>query len=223
VPNAFPSAVTDLSKTHASKNAALTKNTEQRVSPNTDKHVPPKAGVNLRRKVMTRHETFNIAVSSKIGSASDPILTLAARLRASFEKNIQYQEKGFEARTAGNASAESYYQSGEDETYDEIRALRKMLAFDKCTTPLGAAVQVAEAMTVARMLEDMVPDGQDSRQAVAARRVLERLLFSALAVLEQISGQSVCDLIGGDFENSYLNPWVDIENRLPDPLVAASE
>jgi hypothetical protein len=59
MPNTFPAATIGSLKVSRSKRSSSDKKADVKVSPNLHLHVSPKAGVNLRSKTMTRHETFD--------------------------------------------------------------------------------------------------------------------------------------------------------------------
>jgi hypothetical protein len=85
MPNTVPAAATGSPKVSRSKLSSSDKKADVNVSPKLDLRVSPTAGVNLRSKTMTRHETFN----GKVTRASKDGKPIACQHKATEDLTTQ--------------------------------------------------------------------------------------------------------------------------------------
>ncbi|MBU1402521.1 MAG: hypothetical protein KKC90_15775 [Alphaproteobacteria bacterium] len=101
---------------------------------------------------------------------------------------------------------------------DRVDTLRAAISQHKATSLEGAAVQIAEALVVADFLNEWVRedalDGSEVSHAQRDYRALQRLLFSALDVVEAATGRKMADLGLQAFRNPSLSPWVQADDKL---------
>jgi hypothetical protein len=141
---------------------------------------------------------------------NDPVAVIAFRLsRIDRRTDTLSQAVGKVARHSMDAT---YMENEVDQISDEEEALREVLPYTKAATLLGASVQIVQAMIFATRLYEKIED--PDHQMGMLNRQIERLLYSALDVVEEALGQPVNDMVGFDLTNPHLNPWRPAEQRL---------
>jgi hypothetical protein len=155
------------------------------------------------------------AAAPGLPNETDEVLALAERLGKAFRRDEELQRKSSAAvRAKGDSCAHTYLENAENDASDEVAAIRFMLAMTKATTPAGAAMQLAEALTLVDLVRDAIP--ADATTFVVKRdvRLLNRLIYSALAVLEEQAGRKVVDVVTPGYANPHMNPWTPVEDRI---------
>ena len=88
----------------------------------------------------------------------------------------------------------------------------------RATNLSAAAIQIAEAVRlIARY--SMLQHEMDRENTL---RAIDRLLYSALAVVNDLADQKLSDVVGSGFDNSHLDPWVPVEQRCDELKTGAS-
>lgn len=143
----------------------------------------------------------------------DELLALGIRLGAAIREEENLQSRSGAARRAKKLSAETYLDHAAEHVSDEVYALRDMIASVKATSLAGAAVQLAEALARVDMVWDQFPQEAETYRIKQDVRVINRLLYSVLDLVDGLAERKLAEIVTPDFGSPYLNPWVPVEAR----------
>ncbi|WP_182422312.1 hypothetical protein [Aureimonas sp. ME7] len=162
------------------------------------------------------HHTTASAGAASLSDSSCPVIGLA-RLAAAFRTDwLSQDRRGRESRRALRVSEAGYYDEARENAHDGEDAVCDLISSTRAVSIEGAAVQIGLVINRLDEIFDFIPDEFGHRRDLLHRR-MARLLFSALSVVEQHSSESVAQLMWEGFPSSYLDPWVNVDERLADP------
>ena len=145
---------------------------------------------------------------------AEEVVMLGARLGTALRMEEEAERAGFAACRAGDHTTKNYFEKAALHAGDEVLALRGMIAATQAHTLPGAAIQIAEALTMVAILGDFINDTEHTYQAKATERALERLLHSALEVVDHHAELKVAETVSPSFSHPYMNPWADVARRI---------
>jgi len=105
-----------------------------------------------------------------------------------------------------------YERAGRHE-YDRDQALRQMLSLERATSLEGAAMQIAEAISSFALIWDQFPEKSETYQIRQDCRRLNRLLFSALSVMQSQSASQLLPFIVVPKGSPWNLPEEDVERH----------
>ena len=139
----------------------------------------------------------------------DPVLEYGRQLGASIKRYNDLDEKNFAARRERRDRDETMFKHAREHEYDRENALRAIIATMKASSLEGVAVQLAEAITLTGFLEDSFPEEEETFQVKENFRGLNRLLYSALAFVDETSSQKLSSFM----EYPWGDPWTTPEDE----------
>lgn len=138
-------------------------------------------------------------------SASEcEVVALAIRLGAARKRFDELQ-----ARPMTEASR-SRIKQAEETAWDQAEAARDMIANLQARSPIGANVQIAEALDRFEMVWDSFPETEQNYRLKQDARAVYRLLHSALDFYDSIATCKLAD-IAPDLGGRNFSPWKPVE------------
>jgi hypothetical protein len=140
---------------------------------------------------------------------ADEVVELAIRLQSVHDRS----EKLFKESASFEAYPANYYKSAESDSYEQEYILEDVISITKATTLAGASIHIAGALIRFARLLDLYEDVEETYELKKERRTVERLLYSALDVVDGFADQKL-ELTIPHLANSHLNPWTPVEQRI---------
>jgi hypothetical protein len=140
----------------------------------------------------------------KPAAADCEVMALAFRLGAAMKRfdDMQAQPITPATRTA--------IKQAEEQAWDEAEALRDMISNVKVRSPIGANVQIAEALDRFEMIVDQFPKEAENYRVRLDVRAVRRLLHSALDFYDAVASRKLAD-VTPQLGSRSLSPWQPIE------------
>ena len=184
----------------------------QRISAQHSRPAPPDASVEVAEKgFMEAHKSDCAGLAKNVHKVNDqdPLIAIAHAAAQAHKRSILCDTKAAEARKAGDKTSAIYFGNAQDEAWDISYQLRRSLSCYEAQSALGAAVQLAEAISTLDL-------GCSSEGGVndEDKKMLDRLILSALRFLERQNGAGLEALDLGCLRNSNVDIWEPVENRL---------
>ncbi len=167
------------------------------------------------------HQAEPIALN--LTDEADPLVAIGIRLGAALRREESLDSRHTKAKMAGKVSSESYLEDARKHAYDEICAQRSALSFLKATSLTGAALQIVEALNVSDLIWNNIPESSDFPRLDEYQREIERLLFSALGIVESVASQRVEDIVTRGYACCNTNPWLAPEDRCEEMMTEAAQ
>ena len=146
-------------------------------------------------------------------ATDDEVVRLGIRWNAAHSRIEVLSGKAFDAKQANQISACIYNDSAAENAEDEVDAVRTMLRSTKATSLAGAALQIMEALNLVDAIEDFVRDDERTFMFKRCVREVDRLLFSAMDLVDSLSDQKLADIAPAVYQPN-LNPWTPVEDVL---------
>ncbi|TIQ96687.1 hypothetical protein [Mesorhizobium sp.] len=152
-------------------------------------------------------KTANSTANVKIPVPADPAFVYGVQLGQAMDEQERLQELEYEAMHAKEHGPHRIYGTAEHHQDDLVDVLRDMIANVRASTLEGSLVQIAVAIDFVSRIEDQYPEEEMGYQEKRQFRTLERLLFSAMHALNELSGGKLTNLHKSHFGISYCDPW----------------
>lgn len=153
------------------------------------------------------------AISAALPEETDEVLALGARLGAAMRQEEDLLHRTSIAKQEKKYSAKVYLNGAAEHCADEIYTLRDMIASVRAKSLAGAAVQIAEALARVDLVWDQIPETHETYRVKQDMRAINRLLYSALGVVDNLAEQKLADVVTPDFGSRYCDPWQPVEER----------
>ncbi|MCC7251840.1 hypothetical protein [Hyphomicrobium sp.] len=142
--------------------------------------------------------------------STDPVVELGRQIAELEARYEELEDLEHDARNAKDLSAEGYYEAARLDVYSRIEALKGALSCYEAKTLVGAMIQVAQVWNMI----DFLLDADEAAERKRLRQEAERLIVSALRVIEREAGTDFNALGLGAYRNANLDPWTPVEDRL---------
>lgn len=149
---------------------------------------------------------------STAATQEDPAVIVAREIGACDQLNQQWDARSSEAKRAKRHSREIYFDGEAKQELDKLYILRDLLSVTKATSLAGAAAQIWQALCVADLLVDQLPEGDVYRAAKAHLRTINRLLYSAMHVADGQAETKLAETLGADAIGWNCDPWRNVED-----------
>lgn len=160
---------------------------------------------------MNRNENSTYPSASAMGT--DPVLALAIRWNASRRREDELDQKELPPACSGGVYYASYYRRAVMHAGDETEALRSAITFTEASSLVGAGVQIIEALNILDAMPGDFPDARVEARIDAKCRILTRLLYSVIRVVDAHSAIKLEDVVD-ELLSPQLNPWTPVEDRI---------
>lgn len=139
-----------------------------------------------------------------------PAAELGRRIAALTVKHDAMDGRHTRARNNKRHREASVTERKMNQIWDEMEHLKRSLSFVKATSPDGAAVQIAYAMTLREELEDFDPEKEGYQHKIRVR-AFDRLTYSAISHLQD-RVEADCGTNGVDcMASSLFDPWISVD------------
>jgi len=156
----------------------------------------------------------NDAARATAETLSDEAVSIGQRLSEAMRLGDELENKLATQRSEKNLVATIYLETAASHAEDEQEMLREMLSIVKASSLAGAAIQIARAIS---LVDTICACSDESYLQVRGDvRAINRLLFSALDVVDARADRRLSETVSVLFGNPHLNPWVPVEERRPD-------
>ncbi|RUW26343.1 MULTISPECIES: hypothetical protein [unclassified Mesorhizobium] len=159
----------------------------------------------------------------KVPVPADPAFVYGLQLGQAMDEQERLQELEYEAMHAKQHGPHRIYGAAEHHQDDMVVVLRDMVANVRASSLDGSLVQIAVAIDFVARIEDQYPEAEKDYEVKRQFRTLERLLFSALNALNDVTGGKLTTLHKSHFGISFCDPWRDPCEAAAHNLQAASE
>jgi len=134
----------------------------------------------------------------------DPAAKIGMELIASMARDEALQVASYEHKRSSNNLFDIAMEHEQDRSY----ALRDLLSTTKATTLTGAAFQLCEAVSRVDIIRDQYPEDAMGYRAKQDIRVVMRLLYSAIDVIDGLMSPKLTDL-APTYLGANISPWND--------------
>lgn len=145
---------------------------------------------------------------------ADIVVQIGRQIGDAYRKEDELQVTEFRARQENDHRRAIYAESRCQHEWDRIDTLRAALACYRATSTEGAAIQIAEALTLVDLIWDQYPRDEESYEVKNQFRTLNRLLYSAFAAIDAVTPQKTATLIGHLEDSAWRSPFVEVDDAL---------
>jgi hypothetical protein len=165
------------------------------------------------------HSTAKLAL--KGGSALSIVLAGIAAANAGY---MAYEEREKAEEEAGHHFPANYFEEAAKRENDLYFNLMNAVPYLPATDLIEAAAQIGQAINVISMAFDDLPNTDDAeRPFKEMEKKVNRLLHSALRVLETHGSFSLVEMGLESLRNPHRDPWAETEGLVANLLQAAAK
>lgn len=151
---------------------------------------------------------------SNTPQSSDTVVIFGRLLGEAYRASEAAQTHAFDAKRKNDMLEESAWEDAAAVEDDRIYALRDMLSLHVATSLEGVAIHLAEALTRIDFVRDQFPEVSESYQIKQDFRALNRLVYSALAFIDEQASTKLQQNVTDTFGSKHLSPWTPVEEML---------